>query len=94
MSCINQIKSGFIKGERTKHIAPKFFFSHEQQGKDIDVQWISGDKNLADIFTKSLPPSTHRTLTNLLGMRSLKKLIQDHNIEGENDIFYNNTSEE
>lgn len=68
LSYVTQIKNGYIKGERTKHIAPKFFFSHEQQGKDIDVQWIQGDKNLANILTKSLPPSTHQSLTSSIEM--------------------------
>ena len=27
--CIEQIKEGYIKGDRTKHISPKFFFTHE-----------------------------------------------------------------
>ena len=28
-ACIAQIKGGYIKGERTKHISPKFFYTHE-----------------------------------------------------------------
>ena len=28
-ACIEQIKEGYIKGDRTKHISPKFFFTHE-----------------------------------------------------------------
>ena len=27
--CIAQLKDGYIKGDRTKHILPKFFFTHE-----------------------------------------------------------------
>jgi hypothetical protein len=38
--CVEQITIDFIKGDKTKHIAPKFFFSHEHQGKHINVQWI------------------------------------------------------
>ena len=39
VACIAQIKGGFIKGDKTKHISPKFFYSHEfhEKGK-IDVQ--------------------------------------------------------
>ena len=38
-ACIAQIKGGFIKGDRTKHISPKFFYTHELQKKcEIDVQ--------------------------------------------------------
>ena len=28
-ACIEQIKEGYIKGDRTKHISPNFFFTHE-----------------------------------------------------------------
>ena len=28
-ACVAQIKKGFIKGDRTKHISPKFFYTHE-----------------------------------------------------------------
>ena len=36
-TCIIQIKAGYIKGDRIKHILPKFFFTHELLGSDIDV---------------------------------------------------------
>ena len=40
-ACIAQIKRGFIKGDRTKPISPKFFYTHELQKKGkIDVQQI------------------------------------------------------
>ena len=32
-ACIAQIKGGYIKGDRTKHISPKFFYAHELQKK-------------------------------------------------------------
>ena len=28
-TCIAQLKEGYIKGDRTKHISPKFFFTHD-----------------------------------------------------------------
>ena len=28
-ACIAQIKGGFIKDDRTKHISPKFLYTHE-----------------------------------------------------------------
>lgn len=38
-SCITQIKGGYIKGDKTMHISPKFFFTHDlQRNGDIDVQ--------------------------------------------------------
>ena len=37
-ACIAQIKGGYIKGDRTKHISPKIFFTHElQKNGEIDV---------------------------------------------------------
>jgi hypothetical protein len=29
MACIAQLKDGYIKGDRVKHISPKFFFTHD-----------------------------------------------------------------
>ena len=39
VACIAQIKIGFIKGDRTKHISPKLFYTHELQKKMWD--WCS-----------------------------------------------------
>ena len=40
-ACIAQIKGVYIKGDRTKHISPKFFYTHElQKNGEIDVQQI------------------------------------------------------
>ena len=37
--CITLIKGGFIKGDRTKHIFPKFFYTHKlQENGEIDIQ--------------------------------------------------------
>ena len=50
-ACIEQMKTGFIKGENTKHISPKFFFNQEQQEhKKIEVKEIRSESNLADLF--------------------------------------------
>ena len=39
--CIAQVKGGYIKGDRTKHISPKFFYTHEVQNNgEINVQQI------------------------------------------------------
>jgi hypothetical protein len=34
-ACIAQIKEGYIKGDRTKHISPKFFSTHDLQKNDL-----------------------------------------------------------
>ena len=74
-ACVAQLKEGFIKGDRTKHILPKFFFTHElQQSNPIYVQQIRSSENLADLFTKSLPTSTFEKLRHAIGMRHLREV--------------------
>lgn len=54
VACIAQLRGGFIKGDRTKHISPKLFFTHDlQKNGDIDVRQIRSSDNPADLFTKS-----------------------------------------
>jgi hypothetical protein len=37
--CNIQFKKGYIKGDKTKHISPKFFYTHELQQKGkIDIK--------------------------------------------------------
>ena len=72
-ACIAQIKGGYIKGDRTKHISPKFFYTHElQKNGEIDVQQIRSSDNLVDLFTKALPTSTFKKLIYKAGMRKVK----------------------
>ena len=80
-ACITQIRAGYIKGDRTKHISPKFFYTHElQKSGNIDVQQIRLSENLANLFTKSLPIATFKKIVYNIGMRRLKDL---HIHEGE-----------
>ena len=73
--CIAQVRWGYIKGDRTKHISPKFFYTHElQQSRQIDVKQIRSTDNLADLFTKALPTSTFEKLVYGIGMHRLYKL--------------------
>ena len=73
VACIAQIKGGYIKGDRTKHISPKFFYTHELlKNGEIDVQQIRSSDNLADLFTKALPTSTFKKLIYKVGMRKVK----------------------
>ena len=40
-ACIAQVKGGYIKGDRTKHISLKIFFTQELQEKgDIDIHQV------------------------------------------------------
>ncbi|GJX67015.1 hypothetical protein Tco_0302742 [Tanacetum coccineum] len=74
-ACIAQLKNGYIKGDRTKHILPKFFFTHDlQKSGDIIVQQICSSDNLADLFTKALPTATFKKLVHGIEMRRLKEL--------------------
>ncbi|KAL0461117.1 UNVERIFIED_CONTAM: Retrovirus-related Pol polyprotein from transposon TNT 1-94 [Sesamum latifolium] len=74
-ACIAQIKDGYIKGDRTKHISPKFFSTHELQveGK-VDVTQIPSSQNFADLFTKALPTKVFKQLVHKIGMRHLKDI--------------------
>ena len=74
-ACIAQLKGGYIKGDRTKHISPKFFFTHDlQQNGEIEVQQIRSSDNLADLFTKALPTSTFEKLRYKIGMRRFRDI--------------------
>ena len=74
-ACIAQLKGGYIKGDRTKHISPKFFFTHDlQQNGEIEVQQIRSSDNLVDLFTKALPTSTFEKLRYKIGMRRLRDI--------------------
>ena len=69
-ACIAQIKGGYIEGDRTKHISPKFFYTHELKKDDeIDVQQISSNDDLADLFTEALPSATFKKLVRQVGIR-------------------------
>ena len=75
VACIAQIKGGFIKGDKTNHISPKFFYTHElQKNGEIDVQQIRSCNNLAYLFTKALPLTTLKTLSYDFGIRRLTYL--------------------
>ena len=74
-ACISQLKGGYIKGDRTKHISPKFFHTHEiQNNGEIGIQQIRSSDNLADLFTKALPAVTFKKFLRQIGMRRLKDL--------------------
>ena len=71
-ACVAQIQAGYIKGDRTKHISPKFFFTHElQKDNKIEVKQIQSQENPADLFTKALPKSTFQKMVYKIGMRRL-----------------------
>ena len=74
-ACIEHMKLGYIKGDNTKHILPKFFYNQQhQQFLNIHVNQVSSADNVADLFTKSLPKSTFEKHVKSIGMRRLSKL--------------------
>ena len=85
-ACVAQMKEGFIKGDKTKHISPKFFSAHElQKAKVIEVRQIRSNENLADLFTKSLPKCTFQKLVQSIGLRRLTKQLSLENTESGGD---------
>jgi hypothetical protein len=75
MACITELKDGYIKGDRVKHISPKFFFIHDlQKDSIITVQQICSSENLADLFTKALPTLVFKKLALGIGLRRLKDI--------------------
>ena len=76
VACITQVRGGYIKGDRTKQISPKFFFTHElQKSREIDVKQIRSSDDLADLFTKSLPTATFKKIIYNIDMRRYKDLF-------------------
>ena len=79
-ACITQIREGYIKGDRNKHIAPNFFYTHElQKNGDIDVKQIRSCDNLADMFTKPLPTANFKKMVHNIGMHRLKDMSTMNN---------------
>ena len=73
---IAQLKGGYIKGDRTKHISLKFFYTHElQQNKKIDIKQICSTNNLAGIFTKALPTFMFEKIVYGIGMHHFNRLL-------------------
>ncbi|CAM8953791.1 unnamed protein product [Rhodiola kirilowii] len=75
-ACVAQMKEGFIKSDRTKHIPPKFFsFTQElEKNNVISLQYVRSCDNSADLLTKALPTSVLRKHVYDIGMRKLQNL--------------------
>ena len=72
---MTQLKVVYIKGDRTKHISPKFFFTHDIQERGvIDIQQVRSSDNIADIFTKALLTKKFEKLVSKIGLRRLNGL--------------------
>ncbi|CAA7025795.1 unnamed protein product [Microthlaspi erraticum] len=61
-ACVTQLKEGYIKSDRTKHIPPRFFsYTQElQKNQEVDIEYIRSSDNAADLFTKALPTTVFK----------------------------------
>nr|GEX69437.1 ribonuclease H-like domain, reverse transcriptase, RNA-dependent DNA polymerase [Tanacetum cinerariifolium] len=67
---------------RSKHIATKYHFIREcVERDDIQVEFISGDYQKADILTKALPKIRFLTMRQLIRLKELQGIVCDY--EGE-----------
>ncbi|CAJ2646900.1 unnamed protein product [Trifolium pratense] len=75
-ACVTQMKEGYVKSDRTKHIPPKFFsFTQElERNKEVDIQYIRSSENVADLFTKALSTSVFKKHVRSIGMRHLRDI--------------------
>ena len=72
---VHEVNPGRDTSDITKHISPKFFYTHElHKSGEIDVQQIHSSDNLADLFMKSVSTSTFKKLIHKIGMRQLKDI--------------------
>ncbi|CAI7874719.1 unnamed protein product [Closterium sp. NIES-54] len=54
---------------RTKHIALRYFLARElQQRGQLCLAYVASEANIADIFTKALPPGDHQRFCTMLGL--------------------------
>ncbi|CAI7814344.1 unnamed protein product [Closterium sp. NIES-54] len=54
---------------RTKHIALRYFLAQElQQRGQLCLAYVASQANIADVFTKALPPCDHQRFCTVLGL--------------------------
>jgi hypothetical protein len=75
-ACITQMNTGFIKADRVKHISPHIFgFAQDLiESRQIKVQKLESENNVAHMLTKALPAYKHKKLVENAGMRYLHQL--------------------
>jgi hypothetical protein len=75
-ACVSQMKEGYIKSDRTKHIPPRFF-SYTQElikGDQIEMKYVQSSNNPADLLTKSLPKAIFKKHVHDIGMRHIHNM--------------------
>ena len=74
-ACITPLKVRYIKGDRTKHISPKFYFTLDlQKNGNINIKQVCSSHNLANLITKVLPTVIFEKLVRSIGVCQLKDL--------------------
>ncbi|GJX91134.1 retrovirus-related pol polyprotein from transposon TNT 1-94 [Tanacetum coccineum] len=74
-ACVAQMKEGYIKSDRTKHIPPRYFAYTQDLIKDnqIEMKYVQSSNNSTDLFTKALPSLVFRKHVHAIGMRHVQK---------------------
>ena len=73
---VTQMSNEYVKGNFTKHIAPKFFYPHElQKNNVIIIEKVCSSDNLVDLFTKSFLTSTFEKYVHGIRMRRLGRML-------------------
>ncbi|GJZ86735.1 putative copia-like polyprotein [Tanacetum coccineum] len=74
-ACVAQMKEGYIKSDRTKHIPSRYFTYTQDLIKDnqIEMKYVKSSNNSADLFTKALPTSVFRNTSMLLACGMYKR---------------------
>nr|GEY55956.1 ribonuclease H-like domain, reverse transcriptase, RNA-dependent DNA polymerase [Tanacetum cinerariifolium] len=76
-SAISLIKNPVFR-EMSKHIDKKYHFIREcVEREDIQVEFISGEYQKADILTKALPKIRFLTMRQLIGLKNLRSSVCD-----------------
>ena len=75
-TCVRHMSSGFIKVDRTTHINPHIFgFKRDLiEHKQLVIQKMESENNIANVLTKALPAYKHKKLIYIARMRSLHEL--------------------
>jgi hypothetical protein len=62
--CAVGMTNNLVMDRKTKHIDRRYHWvRHEIKKKTFAVKWYKGSSNLADFFTKLVPPTDHARMT-------------------------------
>lgn len=75
-ACVSQMKEGYVKSDRTKHIPPKFFEYIREliETRQVEIKYVQSSNNAADLFTKALPTAIFRKHVYDIGMRHVHNI--------------------